>query len=106
MRYVILMILFGAMLAATGCGTKSPAGAGAVAQPDGVKLYADYSGEAIRLYWNSDVDQTYTIYASESLTGEWRPLEGAVNLPGNDGQMEFTTPKQDGPTRYFRLKVN
>ena len=97
----IALIVIGALL--FGCTTVAPADQKELHPP----LMVSRAGETAFLSWESKVGALYTVlYTDGPRRGtEWRPLEGAVRIPGTGREIRIQDRIPGGQARSYRLMV-
>ncbi len=65
------------------------------------------SGEKVLLQWSSRLHELYSIMWADSgeRTAAWKPLPGAVRIPGTGGPLSVEDRVPAGVERHYRLSV-
>ena len=76
-------------------------------QDDRTHLFITRTGRQVTLSWDSEKGRVYTVLVSSSMDSrlsQWRPLKGAVEMPGTGERITLRDTASLGEKRVYRLQ--
>jgi hypothetical protein len=67
------------------------------------RMRQEQQGRLFALQWMSSTDCLYTVYRTDSLTGEWTLIPDWAKMPGTGGMMSYTAMHQDEQGMFYRV---